>query len=381
MSLIFDRRAELGGSAACHAFVVGVGAYPHLLGGQGSTAQLNFGLSQLSPAVVSARTICEWLKSAKLAKPLATIRLLLSDVEGTSPEAGRATLDGFLRDAAGWREDAAQNPENMTFFYFAGQGFSLSQGEHVVMLQDYGDGIGPALRNTVKVNNIVDGMSPASLSSIGRTQLYFIDANRRRPTALQSYTSLLPTAVFDCPPFGMDDRATAVFYAASPDSDAYADVKEGETFFSQALMSCLEGGAADQLADGRWGVSIRWLSEKLPRRVADLASDAGVRQQVVIEGTLREAVISYLDEAPLVDVTLHLDFAGDPATAVARLANDEGTVVAEWDAAQSSPPPIQVPAGLYLLNVEGQLSTGAPFKLSRAREARAPRSEWRVKLQ
>jgi hypothetical protein len=62
MSLIFDERAALGAQPACHAFIVGVSAYPHLpSGGSAMPAMpLQFGLTQLSSAALSARNIYDW---------------------------------------------------------------------------------------------------------------------------------------------------------------------------------------------------------------------------------------------------------------------------------------------------------------------------------
>ncbi|HET9370058.1 MAG TPA: caspase family protein [Vicinamibacterales bacterium] len=380
MGLVFDQRDALGHGPGCHALIVGVSGYPYLDHTAAPRTRLNLGLLPLSSAALSAKRVYDWLVDAKLAKPLATVRLLLSpaadDVFDSTIE--KASLDQFIRDAADWRADASEHQENMTFFYFAGQGFSLNQGEHVLALQDFGDAIGPALRHTVKVNNVVDGMAPGWMQNMARTQLYFIDANRRRPQELLSYPSLLPTAVFDVAPAGIDDRTTAVFYAASPDSEAWA-YKKQQTFFSRALVTCLEGAAAIKQPDQRWAVSVQSLCQALPKQVADLAAEAEVRQQVVIEGSLREAIISHLEHPPLVGVAVHLEPAAAAATAHARLSNDEGTVVAEWDARDSSAPP-QVPAGLYLLDVNGEGSNGSPFSMRKFIQAVGPLVELTLKL-
>jgi hypothetical protein len=381
MGLIFDQRAALGAGPACHALIVGVSAYPHLPGGSDATAmQLHFGLRQLSSAALSARTICDWLKDAKLAKPLATVRLLLSPAAGEviDPAVESGTLDHFIRDAAQWRSDASRHQENMTFFYFAGNGFSLSQGEHVLAMQDFGDGVGPALRHTVKVHNIVDGMAPMISPDIGRTQLFFIDGNRRRPSELLAYPSLQPTAVFDGAPNGIDDRTTAIFYAALPDSEAYAYIGQ-PTFFSRALVKCLEGAAAVSQPDQRWAVSVQSLSQVLPTEVANLAAEAGVTQQVMVEGSLRDAVISHLDKPPLVDVAIHIEPADAAASAQVRLSNAEGAVVAEWETHVPSSTR-QVPAGLYLLDVRGQLPNGDPIRLRKVMQAAGQQVTFNFKL-
>jgi hypothetical protein len=375
MGLIFDRRDVSGGQPACHAFIVGVSAYPYLEGGSLAmpTIRVQLGTQVPASAALSARTVSDWLMGAMLAKPLATLRLLLSPAENdvADPAIETATLDHFLRDAAEWQRDAGEHQDNMTFFYFAGHGFALSQGDHVMAMQDLGESIGPALRHSVKVNNIVDGMGPGMTTpDMARTQLFFIDANRRRPSELLSYPSLLPTAVFDPSSTSIDDRATLVIYAASPDSDAYA-FPDGPTVFSRALMRSLDRGAAVSLSDRSWGVSVQSLCRVLPDEVATLASQANASQRVVIEGSLRDALIVHLDQPPMVDFAIQLEPADAAVTAQATLSNDEGAVVAEWDARVPSATQ-QVPAGLYVLDVRGQLMDGNTIDIRRVVNAVGP---------
>ena len=380
MALILDRRDGIT-EPACHAFIVGVSGYPHLPGGTGvATSAPTFGLQPLSSAAVSARSIYTWLTltDAQLAKPLATVRLLLSPGahDERDEQAQPATLDNFIADATDWRQDAAGNPENMTFFYFAGNGFSVSQGDHVLVLQDFGDGRGSALRHTVRTNNIVDGMGPTAMEGMARTQLYFIDANRWRPEQLQAYRSLQSTAVFDVPIKDVDDRSTAIFYATSPGSDAYA-YKGQPTFFSRALIDSLSGAAAVP-ADQGWAVSVQSLYQTLPNAVQGLASEAGVTQQVVAEGSLRDSVIAHLTVPPQVDLTIQIE----PSTGVTpqrmRLVNDQGEPIHVWEPVD----PVsvrRVPAGLYQVDIEG-VREGEVVRSRKLMQARGPSSHFLVKL-
>lgn len=70
-----------GTGPATHAIVIGVGAYPHLIGGAGPLTNRNEGMAQLSSPPLSARALAEWLIESlhDPSKPLATVALLLSE--------------------------------------------------------------------------------------------------------------------------------------------------------------------------------------------------------------------------------------------------------------------------------------------------------------
>src|SRR5271166_2447434 len=76
---VVDRRASLAGTAAMHAFIVGVSAYPELPPGGQPQTEHSHGLEQLSSTALAAYRVYEWLvdPGTKLPVPLATVRLLL----------------------------------------------------------------------------------------------------------------------------------------------------------------------------------------------------------------------------------------------------------------------------------------------------------------
>ena len=66
---------------ATHALVIGVGSYPHLLGGSGPRCADNEGLGQLKSPTASATVFANWLieEFANASKPLASLAMLISD--------------------------------------------------------------------------------------------------------------------------------------------------------------------------------------------------------------------------------------------------------------------------------------------------------------
>jgi hypothetical protein len=354
MSLVFEQKVSDG--PACHAFIIGSSDYPHITTGPAR----QFGFLPLSSAALSAERICRWLQNAMLAAPLGSVRLLLSPGvdEPVQTQAAPCTLANFLQDAYDWRQAASRRRDNMTFFYFAGHGFAPTQGEQLLVLRDFGDGIGPLLRNTVSLNNIVYGMAPDSSPEIARTQLYFVDASRARPMALAQYQVLNSTAVFDAPLQGLDDRTAPIFYASAPDAVAFARVR-GQTLFSEALIEGLDGAAAEPTSDDRWGVSVLSLARYLPRRVLDTARTEAVDQTVGVEGALGNAIITYLDGPPKVPVTIDVFGTTPDDFADVVVTDSEGQPVGAW---KSIGPPhtLQLPAGLYQLELTGTQG-GTPY--------------------
>lgn len=319
MTLLVNELPNLQGRPGVHALIVGVSAYRFLPTGNQAGTPESLGLRQLSSTALSAYRVFRWLESRQqnLPLPLATCRVLLSpSAEETVSEpalaglAQAATLENFLREARDWRQDAAGNEENMTFFYFAGHGAQRTREDGVILLEDFGDGLGGPLKNAVDVGNIFKGMAKSNaFPSMAQTQLYFVDACRDFLTSFRNYEPDDATQVFRVQLTGEDRRRAPIFFAAAPGTRAYARIGE-QTLFSQALLECLSNDAADfKELNGqeRWCVSVHSLSEALTQRIADLNELEGADQEIVVGGLGQEAVISYLDGAPSVRVVLEVE--------------------------------------------------------------------------
>ena len=58
---VVHENAIAGGGGAVHALVIGIGDYPHLIGGSGPLTPSHDGMQQLSSPPVSARAVADWL--------------------------------------------------------------------------------------------------------------------------------------------------------------------------------------------------------------------------------------------------------------------------------------------------------------------------------
>jgi Caspase domain len=306
-----------------HALIIGVSAYPHLEGGTDTPAPDTYGMGQLTVAASTAMELYEWLQanSAKLSVPLATCRLLLAPSPG-EPAAPDGTLEPTLDEVRAatkaWREDAATGPDERTLFYFAGHGVQRSKDDGVAMLADFGDGEGGALTKSFSIKNVFEGMAPTTeRPDIARTQLYFIDACRAEPNDFARFSKLDPSDLWDVEHTTRDDRRAPIVFAAAPGTNAYG-VPGGQTLFGQALLTCLSGGAGEEVeneaGDPEWRISSGSLLRALADCTEQLAADYGTTQDCEPAGRLGklyDTIHVQLDETP--DVELFVEVV--PATA------------------------------------------------------------------
>jgi hypothetical protein len=329
-----DRRGELGDEPGLHALIVGVSdcRYLPMAGAPPDEIKHKFGMTRLTSPALSAVRVWRWLvnRKDKLAAKLATCRLLLrpSPAEIAASEELKkfppgASFNEFAAATAEWRASARQRTNDITFLYFAGHGVQEANTEdHVVLLEDFA-APGAALRNGVRVSEILAGMAPRDdQPAIARTQLYFFDTCRNTPEQFEQLAMAQVGSIWDMPRTQMvDDRACPWFCAAEPRGTAYAG-KDHQTLFSQALLACLEGGAGTPLdewdLDRGWAVSVASLAGGLSTHLDLLNAEAGANQAPSINRYNGRPVIHFLDAPPPVDVTLTV--TPDGAIPVTRVA-------------------------------------------------------------
>jgi hypothetical protein len=255
MSLIWPTEAGMatGTGPALHAFIVGVGAYPHLEQGGGAAAEDNLGLGQVTTPHHTVLAIADWLRS-RYAHPdvkLGSIELLLSTTmdsrlaDGTPVQPQTATLEHFKQAFRAWRKRCESNRDNLAFFYFCGHGLHAS--DQLLLLEDFGNPEEGRWENCVNFDRMRVGMRHAKVQN----QLYFIDACREAPlgvaTALHAEGySPIAAEVFDTV------HCSAAYYASTHGLQA-SGPSNGVSYFGQAVLTCLNGGGA-RSKRGQWMV-------------------------------------------------------------------------------------------------------------------------------
>jgi hypothetical protein len=274
-----------------HALLIGVSNYPFAKdGSQHNPERDNFGIGQLSTPARTVMAIAKWLVDHKdrLAFPLKSVRVVLAPSEteaGESAEMGdlpHADLAGVSAAAKDWQRDAAESKDGAALFYFAGHGIQRSRGDSVLLLADFLDpSSNTDLDRTINVENIYNGMGNfRSFPNLARTQFYFIDACHSDIESLAKFEDQDTAALFKVERGGIDDRIAPIFYSSGAGMTGWAP-RDQKTLFGSDLLSCLEGGGAENvnLANGEtgWVVTVGKLHDGMLKMVNAFNASKGYK--------------------------------------------------------------------------------------------------------
>jgi hypothetical protein len=367
-----------------HALIIGVGDYPHLVGGRGVRFAGHEGMGQLTSAPASARAFANWLLSDEgyhhPEVPLASVRLLLSEAgyfgakqstfkhpqTGARSKVPPATFAEVEEAVEGWGAALNQSEDHRSLFFFSGHGVTAGI-EQWLLLSDYGAPILNPSKPAIRFNAFHAGMG----SIAAREQLYFIDACRTiseeaAATLAMGGSALVtpnPRARFSRP------RQPPIFNATLQGQEAFGP-KGKASFFTQALLDAMLGGGSDDSdADGRWKVETNNLNRVVQWLVGRTASREGLSQAPINSGLeMSSLYFSYLRAPPLTPVGL----ACDPEEASKQAVFAAGDRV-KWRSKDRDP---LLPLGLHRFVV---VSEDGSFQPSEGeRDIRPPYRELRI---
>jgi hypothetical protein len=184
MSLIHDTAQP--GVAGTHVLAIGVGRYPHLLGGDGQLAAKPLGLRQLQSPPVSLQHFLRWCFApadtggfSNASAPLASVEVLVSsaqplpiDTAGGMQTADAATRQNIQDAFESWLQRLRAHPDNIGVFYFCGHGIQVS--DHYLLAEDFGRSAVQPWANAFDLSNTVRAVEREVAGSV----FYFIDACR-----------------------------------------------------------------------------------------------------------------------------------------------------------------------------------------------------------
>ena len=365
------RRDPPGGASATHALVVGVSRYTNLPvdGEAPPVANETFGLRHAKTPATSAWVFARWLESTynNPAAPIGTIRVLLSpsdwEIENVPEladlpvEIVAATRDNVDEAVAEWFADCRSSAENVAVLYAGGHGIQMGKDDGgIVLLEDFAK-LPNVLDHSLDVGAVRKGMAG---ETIAQRQFYFVDACRVRPAPATRFETL-GTGVGLPSPFEGAPRCSAVYFSATPSTEALGEPGKG-TLFVQALLDCLGTslGVDDHAQeDGTWAVTTATLMQALPKRVRELAEAFEMEQTATTGGQLQDVPFHVLAEPPDVPITLLL--TPENAAACARAKLWIGATSVFDDEAFTPRLEKRVKAGKYILTVRIEPPT-PPFK-------------------
>jgi hypothetical protein len=321
---------------ATHALVIGVGAYPHLLGGNGALSGDNEGLGQLTSPPFSARAFADWLIKdfCNPAKRLASVALLVSEADNVlagktskyvNPQTGvchdleRAKIDTIADAVGDWKARADGNDENMTLFYFCGHGIAQA-ADAALLTEDFGAKPDDALAGAIDFRKFHLGMNRCAASQ----QCYFVDACRASSDMLienREYAGRPLVQIVKNARRGKPSRQGPVFYASLGGDLAYARPNK-PSVFTEALIRSFKGAGSDD-EDGDWRVTTTRLLDALDYYMRQEFDGGGKQVQIPATGDQSKVQIHYV-QTPAIPVEVWCK--PDGATAHADLACLHGGV-------------------------------------------------------
>ena len=245
-----------------HAFVIGVGDYPHLLGGNGAPANDQLSLSQVTTPRHTAPAIVDWLLNAysNANCPLGSVEVLTSPVSTIqtnqgNPAADQATMQGIKDAFKAWYGRCNSHKDNIAFFYFCGHG--IRKADQFLLPEDFGNPAEPnEWENCINFDEMRSGMRKCKAD----TQLFFVDACRETPFGLLTQLNVHGNALITAST--SDSVAcSATYYATTEGKKAFGPPND-VTYFGQAVLSCLKGAGGLNIS-GQWMVDTYQLSTAL----------------------------------------------------------------------------------------------------------------------
>lgn len=372
MTLLYDD--AVAGQPGTHILAIGVGRYPHLLGGDGKLADETLGLRQLESPPVSLKALLEWflppgapagttgLQNSSV--PLASIDALASapqpvtvDLHQGPVELAPATRENIQNSFESWIKRLQRNPDNIGVFYFCGHG--LTAAEHYLLAEDFGKSSALPWSEAFDISTTIRAIEREVPGAV----YYFIDACREISREIAMTLGADPTALYS---LNLKKRVirrsvTAVF-ATGEGALAYAPKGGFVSRFTSALICALSGycgvkapGTATWNVDGESiATAIRQLLEyEALNSPAPASENNQVSEQMVLGSSvplLRIAVV------PKVKVWLDLSPKQSRVLYERYLVSSKGDRISEKGLDDVYK--VEVPRGFYevgALDPEGRL--------------------------
>jgi hypothetical protein len=283
-ALIFLAPGHIG--PGTHVLIVGISAYPHLIGGKKPRPDIAEGMGQLDAPAISARALAAWFLDEfnNPDRPLASLALLLSEPSPVTfahvksqraASLPRGTIGDLSYAIDRWVRRASSERENQVIFFFSGHG--VSSGESILLLRDFGNLRNNRFDGSLNLSNFVNAMQ----TMVPEYQLFLIDACRV-PTSLANLAMGQVHLGRPClTPNELDERSgkpakQSVHHASSSLSPAYGRVR-GASLYTEALLKALSGGGAQ--SNIRWWVGTLGLQAALSDYTQRSAAHERVEQQ------------------------------------------------------------------------------------------------------
>ncbi len=251
MTLLHD--ASVAGQPGTHVLAIGVGNYPHLLGGSGPLADKPLGLKQLESPPVSLKAVVDWFLAPTLspgstgfvnaAAPLASVAALASattslfiNVPSGPTKAEAATRQNIQVAFEDWLVRMKGHPDNVGVFYFCGHGIMV--GDDYLLAEDFGKSATRPWAEAFDISNTIRAVEREVPGAV----YYLIDACREiaRDVAMSHGANPHALLSVDLTKKVVRKSVTAIF-ATGEGQLAFAPKGGQVSLFTSALLCAMSG--------------------------------------------------------------------------------------------------------------------------------------------
>jgi len=324
------------GRPAVRALVIGVGAYPWLVGGaEARDAAVTEGMAQLVSPPISARAFADWVATEcwHPAREVATIDLLLSDRDGPDyldpggirhavERADKAAVKAAVRR---WKDSGG--PNDLLLFFFCGHG--VAAGFDVALLaSDYGSDNEQPFDGAFSLDGLVENMRGARTER----QVFFVDACRVASAGLLRSQHVYRADPLIGTPIPMNQAVRqAVYFSTLRGQPAFGRLGQ-VSLFTAALLRSLRGAAASD-NEGEWAIETSMLQRSLNFFLDELADPIHGQVQTPQTGTQSVFELVRTRSAPIVPLMLRSGWheGEDPPDEIRHIEiSREDGEVASW---------------------------------------------------
>jgi len=269
MTLLYDNQEP---GPKTHAFVFGVGNFPHL---KGQSNKLFDGLRDVKDVTSppnNAHALIDWLAKAadRLVPELGSIEALISETDRTPSIIPKDTyphdprVDGAIEPATGenvekalsrWIDRCEADEENLALFY--GSSHGMQAQEHILLLQDAGKRPKHPWENMVSLDHIHRNL----YGNVNRRSLVLADCCRdllkEGGDSVDQFTGrrIGNMTKNELVKASADPNRIVCVLRASPLGVLAVAEKDALGYFTESLLLCLNGAAGKHRTGFGWCVS------------------------------------------------------------------------------------------------------------------------------
>ncbi|MDM0110539.1 caspase family protein [Variovorax sp. J22R133] len=354
MTVVYEKNPTDG--PGVHVFAIGVGRYPHLIGGSGPLAEKSLGLAQLSSPPVSVKAVVDWFLAslagatpgfANQTVPLGSVEALASAEAPVSVMApgGPVQLDVATRQNVQvafqrWLGRMAGDANNIGVFYFCGHG--VMAADHYLFLEDFGESNDLPWDKAFDISNTMRAVE----RDVPGALYFFIDACREVSREMWLTQGASPTSLKVVELKKPVLRSSASLIMATGEGRLAFAAEGRVSRFTDALLTAMSGYAGVKgPGSATWDVDGESIAGAI-RKLLELGNKTAKRRQISDQTISGDSVpLLRLGKPPLVKV--ELDLSPEQARALATMYLLSAKGVRNDHPGASGVFLVEVPRGMY----------------------------------